>query len=59
MRLSRLWERQGKILEACELLAPIDSWFTENFDRVDLQEARAWLEELWKATRICCPQEGS
>jgi predicted ATPase len=32
--------------EAYELLAPIDGWFTEGFDTVDLQEAKALLEEL-------------
>jgi hypothetical protein len=32
--------------EAYELLAPIDGWFTEDFDTVDLQEAKALLEEL-------------
>src|SRR5262249_12524361 len=28
------------------LLAPISSWFTEGFDTADLQEAKAWLEDL-------------
>jgi predicted ATPase len=28
------------------LLAPVYHWFTEGFDTVDLQEARALLEEL-------------
>ena len=32
--------------EAYELLAPIYGWFTEGFDTVDLQEAKALLEEL-------------
>ena len=46
LSLSRLWQQQGKRHEACELLAPIYGWFTEGFDTVDLQEARALLEEL-------------
>jgi predicted ATPase len=46
MSLARLWQRQGKGAEARELLAPIYSWFTEGFDTVDLQEAKALLEEL-------------
>jgi predicted ATPase len=46
LSLSRLWQRQGKHAEAHELLAPIYGWFTEGFDTVDLQEARALLEEL-------------
>jgi predicted ATPase len=41
-----LWQRQGKHTEARELLAPIYSWFTEGFDTMDLQEAKALLEEL-------------
>jgi predicted ATPase len=46
MSLSRLWQQQGKETEACELLAPIYSWFTEGFDTADLQEAKAMIEEL-------------
>jgi predicted ATPase len=44
--LSRLWQRQGKRVEACELLAPVHGWFTEGFDTADLQEAKALLEAL-------------
>jgi predicted ATPase len=44
--LSRLWQRQGKHIEARELLAPIYGWFTEGFATTDLQEAKALLEEL-------------
>ena len=44
--LYRLWEQQGKRIEARELLAPLYGWFTEGFDTADLQEARALLEEL-------------
>jgi predicted ATPase len=46
LRLSRLWQHQGKCQEAHGLLAPIYGWFTEGFDTADLQEARALLEEL-------------
>jgi class 3 adenylate cyclase/predicted ATPase len=46
MSLARLWQRQGKTTAAHQLLAPIYGWFTEGFDTVDLQEARALLEEL-------------
>jgi predicted ATPase len=46
MSLSRLWQQQGKRVEAYELLAPIYGWFTEGFDTTDLQEAQALLEEL-------------
>jgi predicted ATPase len=41
--LSRLWQQQGKQVEAREFLAPIYGWFTEGFDTPDLQEARALL----------------
>ena len=44
--LSRLWQRQGKRAEAHQLLEEVYSWFTEGFDTVDLQEAKALLEEL-------------
>jgi predicted ATPase len=46
MSLSRLWQQQGKHVEARELLAPIYDWFTEGFDTADLQEAKALLNEL-------------
>jgi predicted ATPase len=46
MSLSRLWQQQGKCTEARELLAPIYGWFTEGFDTLDLQEARALLDTL-------------
>jgi predicted ATPase len=46
MSLSRLWQQQGKRIEAYELLAPIYGWFTEGFDTADLQDARALLNVL-------------
>jgi predicted ATPase len=44
--LARLWQRQGKRAAAHELLAPIYGWFTEGFDTVDLQDAKALLDAL-------------
>jgi predicted ATPase len=44
--LARLWQQQGKRVEARELLAPIYGWFTEGFDTADLQEAKALLAAL-------------
>jgi predicted ATPase len=44
--LNRLWQQQGKQAEAHALLAPIYGWFTEGFDTVDLQKAKALLDEL-------------
>jgi tetratricopeptide (TPR) repeat protein len=46
LRLARLWQRQGHVQAAHELLAPLYAWFTEGFDTADLQEARALLAEL-------------
>jgi predicted ATPase len=46
MSLCRLWQQQGKRIEARELLAPLYGWFTEGFDTADLQEAKALLEVL-------------
>jgi predicted ATPase len=46
MRLSRLWQQQGRRVEAYELLAPIYGWFTEGFDTADVQEAKALLDDL-------------
>jgi class 3 adenylate cyclase/predicted ATPase len=46
MSLARLWQRQGKRVEARTLLAPIYGWFTEGFDTADLQEAKALLGAL-------------
>jgi predicted ATPase len=44
--LCRLWQRQGKVAEARDMLADIYSWFTEGFDTVDLQDAKALLDKL-------------
>jgi predicted ATPase len=44
--LARLRRDQGRRLEACNLLAPVYSWFTEGFDTPDLREAKALLDEL-------------
>ena len=44
--LARLWQQQGQRAEAQALLAPVYGWFTEGFDTVDLQDAKALLAEL-------------
>jgi predicted ATPase len=48
--LSRLWQQQGKRLEARALLAPVYGWFTEGFDTADLQDTQALLAELSEAS---------
>jgi hypothetical protein len=37
---------QGRRSEARDLLAPVNGWFTEGFDTLDLKEAKALLDEL-------------
>ena len=44
--LARLWQQQGKIAEAHQLLSEIYNWFTEGFDTKDLIEAKTLLEKL-------------
>ena len=44
--LARLWQGQGKVEEARELLAPVYNWFTEGFDTADLKDAKVLLAEL-------------
>jgi predicted ATPase len=44
MSLGRLWQAQGKRDDARTLLVLVYNWFTEGFDTVDLQEARALLD---------------
>ena len=46
MSLARLWRRQGKPQQACELLAPVYGWFTEGFDTRDLKEGKVLLDDL-------------
>jgi adenylate cyclase len=46
MRLARLWQAQSKREQARASLAEIYGRFTEGFDTLDLQEARALLEAL-------------
>jgi hypothetical protein len=46
MSLSRLWQQQGKYIEAHTLLAPIYGWSTEGVDTADLKEAKALLDVL-------------
>ena len=44
--LARLWQAQGKHQETHDVLAPVYGWFTEGFDTLDLQEARALVDAL-------------
>jgi class 3 adenylate cyclase/predicted ATPase len=46
LSLGRLWETQGKRVEARQLLAEIYGWFTEGFDTRDLQDVRTLLQVL-------------
>ena len=44
--LARLWQGQGKVEEAYDLLAPVYNWFTEGFDTADLKDAKVLLDQL-------------
>lgn len=44
--LSRLWQQQGKEVNARQLLVHTYRWFREGFDTVDLKAAKTLLEEL-------------
>jgi predicted ATPase len=44
--VSRLWQQQGKLDVARQLLAEVYGWFTEGFDTADLKKAKALLKEL-------------
>jgi predicted ATPase len=44
--LAQLWHQQGKRQEAHDLLAPVYGWFTEGFDTLNLQDAKALLNAL-------------
>jgi len=44
--LALLWRDQGKLRQARELLAPVYGWFTKRFDKRDLKEAKALLNEM-------------
>ena len=46
MSLARLWQRQGKRVEACRMLAEVYGWFSEGFDTADLREAQTLLDAL-------------
>ncbi|MEZ4864261.1 MAG: AAA family ATPase [Caldilineaceae bacterium] len=46
MSLARLWQKQGKPIEAHQMLSTIYDWFTEGFDTPDLQAAKVLLQKL-------------
>ncbi|MBR0934455.1 adenylate/guanylate cyclase domain-containing protein [Bradyrhizobium jicamae] len=49
--LSRLWRRQGKLVEARGLLASVNDGFPPSLDTPDLSEARRILDELYRHLR--------
>jgi class 3 adenylate cyclase/tetratricopeptide (TPR) repeat protein len=44
--LARFWRDQAKLAEACGILAPVYSWFSEGFDTPLLHEAKVLLESM-------------
>jgi hypothetical protein len=52
MSMARLWRDQGKRTEAHDLLAPVYGWFTEGFETLVLQNAKALLDALTPPTQL-------
>jgi predicted ATPase len=46
LRVSGLWQQQGRTAEARQRLQEIYDWFSEGFDTKDLQNAKALLDVL-------------
>ena len=46
IRLASLWQSQGKVTEARDLLAPIYDWFMEGFVTADIDGVKSLLDEL-------------
>lgn len=46
LELARMWQKQGKINDAFNILQETYNKFTEGFDSVDMKEGRGFLEEL-------------
>jgi class 3 adenylate cyclase/tetratricopeptide (TPR) repeat protein len=44
--LARLWQDQGRLAEARDLLAPIHAWFSEGLELRELVDARTLLDSL-------------
>ena len=49
--LARLWQKQGRMDEAYQLLGDVYGWFTEGFDTRDLVDASLLLEEIAETRR--------
>ncbi len=45
LSLAIFWQSRDRLTEAKQLLTPIYGWFTEGFDTIDLQNARAFLAQ--------------
>jgi predicted ATPase len=45
MSLARLLHDRGERDQACDLLAPVSGWFTKGHDTLDLENAKALLDE--------------
>ena len=44
--LARLWQGQGRVQEARDVVSEVYDWFTEGLDTVDLRTAKTLLDEL-------------
>ena len=46
LSLARLWQSQGRMVDAYRILAEVYHWFCEGFDTPELKEAKGLLEAL-------------
>jgi predicted ATPase len=46
LSMARLWRDRGQRHQARDLLAPVYGWFTEGFGKLDVEEAKAFLDTL-------------
>ena len=44
LALAQLWQRQGRKIDARDLLFPVYAWFTEGFETPDLKDGKALLD---------------
>jgi tetratricopeptide (TPR) repeat protein len=58
LSLARLMRHRGEPAEGLRLLAATFGWFTEGWDTPDLQDARAFLEELTSAVTLTRGTDG-
>ncbi len=56
---ARLLRDRGESEQAHSLLAPIYTWFSEDFDTAPVRRARVLLDELEAIDNVAAPQVGA